>query len=112
MNFINNFLNSFIGIFNSFFGSLSSAPTIQTGASYTSSVGLEEMDNNSLTGSTTITTASAVSSSASNTTSYAYDIKVTEAYIESMNQEELEEFIYKLENTNLEEKPKTLTKKL
>jgi len=108
-----NFLSHFIRIFTGFFGSISST-AVDTGSTLTSLEGLSNVgEGNVLSGTTTITTASALVASFND--AYAYDADTTIAYVESLNQKETEELIKELEIYQKEqniEQPKMLVKRI
>ena len=91
---------------------LSTLPTITySAASETVAKGLEQED--SLVGTSLMGTGTSVSSAAMDAraaTNYDYDVKAAQAYVESMDVEELNEFIEKLEGVEIVEQPKVLQK--
>lgn len=116
--FISNFFEHFVRIFSNFWmssitPSSSCAPSLgHTSATITSIKGTSNIfGDEPLSGTTTLTTASAMTSAVNETYSIqAYNMNVTQAYVESMDTNELNEFIGKLENIERNEKPKTLAK--
>lgn len=111
MNLLNNFLEHFIRIFCDFWLSSSTITnteyTIATSSSLSGTADICE--DKPLRGTTVLTSASAMTSAINEVDRKSYDINATEAYIESMNMEELNELVNKLEDLELENH-KTLTK--
>ena len=115
-NFIINFAHSFGELLEGTFGSLfstssgsleSTLPTVTTGVGTTTVIGgsmetSEDGLSNETLGTSSITTGSAVVSAANNNIELDVDLNTTQSYVESMSDEELEEFICKLENVNVE----------
>ena len=89
-------------------------PTVTySAASETIARGFEHED--SLVGTSLVGTGSSVSSAAMDAnaaSNYDYDIKAAQAYVESMDEIELNEFIEKLEGVQIVEQPKVLQKTL
>lgn len=114
MRFVTIFLNNLTRLFGTFWGSSSSISTdVLTSA--TSLYGTNEiLEYNLIEGSSTVTTASAITTSVSDYNAHAYDVNVTKEYVESMDEKEITKLIYDIENNviNLEERPKVLTKKI
>ncbi len=67
-------------------------------------------DDCPLEGTTTLTTASSMITSNVNVDVNTYNTSVSQAYVECMDETELNELVEKLENIEIEDKPKTLTK--
>ena len=112
MNFLGNVWTNFINLFTSFFGSIAPTISISAGTETISKAGDLAKDNSTLQ-SVTMSVGSAVISAA-----MEYDFndtkvktEVTTSYIDALDEEELNEFVDKLESF-IEEKPKTLTKSI
>ena len=111
MTFVENFLGSFFGGASSIGdSSLSVFPTTTTCAA-TSTIRRGCEQENSLYGATLTGVGTSVSSAIPTTDQLAsHDVAVAQAYMESMDETELNDFINKLENLQIEEKPKVLQK--
>lgn len=104
MEYIVNFINLLIGkLWGSVSPSTLSAST-HLAATGTFLDGFDNLDENSLTGTTTMSVASAVTGAANEAYDQSqYDLNASEAYVQAMNQEELEYFISELEEYQIVE---------
>lgn len=123
MNLLQNFVNNagellqgtFGSVFSSSTGSLESVlPTVTYGTATSSTLeGTADINNDKeTTGSLLVTTGSALTSAVNDMPNVDVSTLQTQAYVESMSDEELEEFIVRLEGTNVVEYDinKSLTK--
>ncbi|MBQ3020923.1 MAG: hypothetical protein IJD92_01705 [Bacilli bacterium] len=112
MNLISNFIDNFIKIFCNFWLSGSTITnteyTLATGSSISGTTKI--CDDEPAKGTTLLTSATALSAAINDVDANTYNYNATQSYIESMNENELNELVDKL--VILDEKPKTLTKTL
>lgn len=114
MNLLHNFVSSagellqgtFGSVFSSSSGTLESTlPTVTYGTATSSTLeGTADLGNDKeTTGSLLITTGSALTSAVNDMPNIDVSAMQSQAYVESMSDEELEEFIVRLEGTNVVE---------
>ena len=115
MNYIVNFVNLLIGKLGSSIAPSSLSASTHLAATGTFLDGIDNLDDNSLAGTTTMSVASAVTSAANEAYDQStYALNTTQAYVQSLNQEELKCFIAKLEDYQVVEEqvesPKVLSR--
>lgn len=104
MNYIVNFINLLVAKLGGSIAPSSLSASTHLAATGTFFEGVDNLDDNSLFGSTTISAASAVTSAANEAYEQSnYEIHTSQAYVQALNEKELKYFIGELENYQVEE---------
>lgn len=113
MNYLITFINLLLGKLGSSIAPSSLSASTHLSATGTFIDGFDNLDNDSLAGTTTISVASAVTSAANE----AYDqnqyaLNTSQAYVQALTEDELKTFIGELENYQITEEIQTSPKVL
>jgi len=115
MEYIVNFINLLIGKLGGSISPSTLSASTHIAATGTFFDGLDNLDDDSLAGTTTISVASAVTGAANEAYDQSqYNMSASQAYVQALNEEELEYFISELEGyqiiEDVKQQPKVLKK--
>lgn len=104
MNYIVNFINLLVAKLGGSIAPSSLSSSTHLAATGTFFDGFDNLDDDSLAGTTTISVASAVTSAANEAYDQSqYNMSASQAYVQALNEKELKYFIGELENYQVEE---------